>query len=316
MLNLHTYVLPDGRLNPSKISKQELLYKGNNGKFVERFYVNESQSYIFKPLTNVDRMGSEMWVFEHIMPSLPQVYPKILASSSDSDPDRYWIIMEDLGVLDHTHDRETILSIVTAIAKWHATPTESLNHAPLAGPKPSVSKMKEELLTAKQKDIELLIDQLPYAAPSINIVISAMKRYAESDEMVLCHGDLHAGNFARQADRVVVLDWEHTHVNTRFWDLFHALDISHPTWARHSSAPFRKEAIDVYIDHVQSFTGKRLDRQAFWQEYITIASIFSLWMLLLIKNDLISNTDKWPKVALEQQFQETMRTLMECAAAL
>ena len=66
--------------------KGKKFIRGLNGKYVERFYMNAEESYIFKPLTNKEQLGKEIWAYEQVLSFFPDIYPKIIASSSTSDP--------------------------------------------------------------------------------------------------------------------------------------------------------------------------------------------------------------------------------------
>src|ERR1700730_16170210 len=94
-------VLKNGTLNEEVIIKREPLYRGMNGKVIERFFITPAESYIFKPLTNDSQAGKEIWVQENILTAFPPVYPKIIASSSGEAAEDNWIIYEDLGKLKH-----------------------------------------------------------------------------------------------------------------------------------------------------------------------------------------------------------------------
>lgn len=53
-------VTVNGTLNDRYILRRENLYQGSNGRFVERFFIDETKSYIFKPLTNNTQLGKEV----------------------------------------------------------------------------------------------------------------------------------------------------------------------------------------------------------------------------------------------------------------
>src|SRR4051812_7310168 len=90
-------VQANGTLNKRLIVKREILHKGMNGRFVERFYLTPTLSYIFKPLTNNRQLGKEVWVHEHILPLFPAIFPKIISYSISENTELNWMILEDLG---------------------------------------------------------------------------------------------------------------------------------------------------------------------------------------------------------------------------
>ncbi|MDQ8738256.1 hypothetical protein [Paenibacillus sp. LHD-38] len=76
-----TIIKPDGRIDDEKIWRRVKLYQGMNGSCVERIYVTAAEVLVFKPLTNNDQLGKEIWVNEHILPALPPIYPRMISHS-------------------------------------------------------------------------------------------------------------------------------------------------------------------------------------------------------------------------------------------
>jgi thiamine kinase-like enzyme len=136
-----------------------------------------------------------------------------------------------------------------------------------------------------------------------------------NQELVFSHGDLHLGNYSLRGERVVVLDWEHAHLNLRYWDLYHLLDLSHPLFPKNVTPGLREKALDTYLSAVEQ-TGKSLEPKTFKKNYYTFSSIFSLWMLLLIEKDLRNPPEKWPKETLLAQWKETLTGFIKCAQHL
>lgn len=291
-------VLTNGQLNEKRLFAREILYKGNNGRFVERFYLSSEESYIFKPLTNNAQIGKEVWVHEQILPHFPAVFPKIISNHVSDDPDLSWMILEDLGPLSHEYNKESLLAVVRSAAMWHSLPVEVFVDVPLIGMKPRIEEMAAEVLTNKEA-----------FSKSLRPVLALLDRFIFSKKQVICHGDLHQGNFALAGGRIVVLDWEHTHLNLPYWDLYHAIDMPHPDFSKKMTHNLREAALDAYL------AIGTVDRAAFKAEYYMFAAVFSMWMLLLIERDLRADAVKWSKDQLERQCAETMaglEQLCEC----
>lgn len=299
----------DGTLNDQNILRRENIYQGVNGRFVERFFIDASNSYIFKPLTNNTQLGKEVWIFENVLAELPLKYPKILSYSVQSKPINNWIILEDLGTINHIFDTNIALELASLMAKWHSFPIARIDNTQLNGPKPPIQEMADYILKNNEK--VLAVFRLHNVSALIgNIIFSAITDKPFSDKKVLCHGDLHQGNFGYAGDKTVVLDWEHCHLNTPYWDLYHLIDISHPDFPRESGRPLRNMILDCYCEELQI---PGTERQKFKQEYYLFSAVFSIWMILLIQSDLDNQISKWTPEQLSRQLKETIRKLVECA---
>ncbi|MGG4218150.1 phosphotransferase [Paenibacillus jamilae] len=318
----HQYVNVDGTLNDTMVHNREILYTGTNGRHVERFYVSSSESYIFKPLTNNDQQGRERWVYEHVLPALSSIYPQLLAwSDANVDGGGEWMMFEDLGPLHHQHADETLLQAIGLVARWHALPPDRFAGIPLRGPKPLIEEMVSELNTRKSDMLELG-SSLGFSKQQMQHIYAQLEHHSFSHQLVLSHGDLHPGNYALSGERLKVLDWEHAHLNTPLWDVYHLIDMSHPVFPRRMTSELRIRMLDTYLEHLE-LLGIKGDRTAFIQEYGKFAVVFSLWMLLLITSDLQRigtelhrNSDKWSKEQLESQLDETLACLNQCTAML
>jgi hypothetical protein len=316
----HQFVKVDGTLDEAQVRSREILYTGTNGRHVERFYVSPFESYVFKPLTNDEQKGREGWVYEHVLPSLPPVYPRLLArSDSDAAIKGEWMIFEDLGSLHHLHDEEAMLRAAGLVAWWHALPTDRFAGIPLRGPKPLIQDMVSELYKHKPS-VLALCSSLGLLKQQVQRIYAQLDHFAFSRRLVLSHGDLHPGNYALSGERIIVLDWEHAHLNTPLWDVYHLIDMSHPLFPRNMTPDLRARLLDTYLEQIE-LLGVRLERDAFMREYGLFAVVFSLWMLLLIESDLRKigtelhrNGGKWSKEQLEAQRGETLACLDQCAA--
>jgi hypothetical protein len=304
-------VLANGTLNDELILKRETLYKGMNGRYVERFYLSPSRSYIFKPLTNNGQLGKEVWVHEHVLPLFPAIFSKIISYTISDDPDLNWMILEDLGKLNHDFNEESVLGVVKWAAWWHSLPIEKLATVPAKGLKPPIEEIVSEIFLKKEEFFRLL-PSLQMKEKTIQDIYSLLERYEFSKKLVLSHGDLHSGNYAVVDKRIVVLDWEHAHVNTPYWDLYHVIDMSHPLFPKEITSQFRERVLKYYLDQVElEFEG-----DVFRKEYYLFSAVFSIWMILLIQKDVKENDGKWSKEQLGNQLKETVSSLQQCAEAL
>lgn len=319
MGNLSECVRPDGTLDDSKIWRREPLYQGMNGRFVERFYVAPEESYIFKPLTNEETMGREAWVYSNVLSFFPPVYPKLLATSCDEQSlQGAWSIFEDLGELTHFYRLDTALQVARLIAWWHSAPVPEWPELAISGPKPTVEMMAAQLLH-RQDEAKAVLQRLGLSDHIFTEVqqVAAGKYFSGADRVkVLSHGDLHIGNYAVAGNgRLYIIDWEHAHLNTPYWDLFHLIDMSHPLYPKQMTFSDRERIIDEYINQSQAH-GVQWNRDVFFREYGCFGAVFSLWMMLLIERDLIQENSVWPRERLLEQWNETAAGLAGCLAQL
>lgn len=316
-LNAHSWVTPAGMLNDQYITSREQLYKGMNGRYVERFTVPTGESYIFKPLTNPAQYGRERWMYQRVMPVLPPFYPQLIAASDLTiTPAQSWMIYEDLGQLVHDSQEATMLGAAVHMAEWHALPVTDWSELPLVGQKPSIRTMLDELQMHRQStdDLLLRLDMQLSASDWDKITMLILKAEKELPT-VLSHGDLHPGNMAEVDGRLIILDWEHAHLNTPLWDVYHLVDLSHPLFPRTVTPALRERVIDVYLDKLESL-GVHVERVSFAGWYGAYAMVFSLWMLRLIDGDLSSTDCVWPEEQLRNQWQETSATVRQCLKQL
>ncbi|MEY2195243.1 phosphotransferase [Neobacillus sp. BF23-41] len=308
---LNNIVRADGNLNEEIILKKEILYKGMNGRFVERFYLTPSTSYIFKPLTNDGQLGKEVWVHEHILPIFPAIYPKIISYSISERTDLNWMILEDLGPLSHEFNEESVMGVIKWVAWWHSLPIEELGNVPVTGLKPKIEEIVSDVCD-KKDEFYRLFPSLKIEEELIDAIFSQIDHLKFLEKKVLTHGDLHTGNFAIVGDELKILDWEHTHLNSPYWDLYHLIDMSHPLFLKKITSPLRVRILESYLSLVKF----EIDRDYFFKEYYLFATVFSMWMILLIQKDLVENGGKWSVAQLNTQLEETVSSLQQCAAAL
>lgn len=307
-------VSANGTLDEHKIVKKENLYQGMNGRFVERFFVTPLQSYIFKPLTNDSQIGKEVWIYENILTKFPPIYPKMIEHSSSTGTDNHWIIYEDLGAIRHIFSEELLVELTKQIAWWNSFPTDNLLNAPLKGPKPFIEEIVANILFQKEKVIEL-VPKYTISSKWLENIINLLGKNSFSKTKVFTHGDLHLGNFGYANNTIVVLDWEHAHLNSLFWDLYHVLDISHPIFPKRINKELRNNVLDVYLNE-RGIPANSEIRKMFKQEYYLFSAAFSIWMLLLIQTDLVQNKTNWSNKQLHNQLEETVNILVQCGEEL
>lgn len=321
MDNILKAVTPDGRLDHTQIYAREILYKGMNGRFVERFYLSPDHSFIFKPVTHAGQAGREGWVYEHILPLIPGIYPRMLARSCSSD-ETSWAIFEDLGKLQHAFEGDTILEVTRAMARWHALPVDQLPaETPTAGHKPRIELAAAEIVL-REEEAASLFAELHIPAQSGSRLLAAIRDLAAmgnhspyAASQVLSHGDLHLGNYAMAGAKLYVLDWEHAHLGTIHWDLYHVLDMSHPLFPKQVTSSLRDQVLSVYAAESANH-GRVLDRVLLGEQYALFAAVYSVWMLLLIRRDLDQKEPIWPREQLQTQWRETADSLMQCMGML
>ncbi|MGF9699521.1 phosphotransferase [Paenibacillus sp. MABNR03] len=313
----HDWVTAEGTLNEQFITSRQQLYKGMNGKYVERFTVHTGKSYIFKPLTNLGQHGRERWISRHVLSVLPSIYPQLIASSNEEiAPEQSWLIYEDLGPLVHQSQETEMLSAAVHMAQWHTLWAPRWDELPRVGQKPPIGNMLEDLLGAKESTGDLLSKLGMTLSASCWDEITTLIQTAETElPLVLCHGDLHPGNMADVNGRLVIIDWEHAHLNTPLWDLYHLIDLSHPLFPRHVTSQLRDRVVQVYLDGLEGFA-RKVKRVSFKRWYEAYAIVFSLWMLRLIDSDLKNPDCVWPEEQLRNQWNETAATLEQCMKQL
>lgn len=317
----------DGRLDEGRIRRRETLYKGMNGSLVERIWpYGTEESFIWKPQTNEGQQRRETWVYEHVLPGFPPIYPRLIASVTAADGEGGGSLFEDLGELDHTFRESTATSLVRRIAWWHSLPVGMLAGGPVQSPKPRIGRMAAEAVRAWEASggrlgeswgdagelgrLERLVSDVARMA---RIRDWEAREAAEGD--VFSHGDLHLGNYALVRGELRVLDWEHVHPNSRYWDLYHVIDLSHPSFPKPVDAAVRERLLRSYAEEA-ALLGGLSDEEAFRRGYREFAAVFSLWMLLLIEGDLRRGSAPWPEENLRSQLRETLAGFEQNAGEL
>ncbi|WP_186445682.1 phosphotransferase [Paenibacillus cremeus] len=312
-MELFRYVLPDGILDDSFILQKEVIYKGTNGKFIERFVIQTDhgpQSYIFKPLTNVETMGREPWAHTEILPLVPQIRsPQILARADHCNPDRYWAILEDFGTLSHDLSEADLVRAAGVVPYWHELSLHLVSES-FTGNKPKV-EIALQTVRYKWNNVESILQTYGINEAVIAKFHLALNHVPSSffQEMVVSHGDFHRGNIAIKDGSLIVLDWEHVHQNSPYWDLYNLIDITHPVIRRNTTQMSRAAALQAYFSKRAEF-GWKSSKAEFIAQYHLYSSIYSAWMLLLIEADLRKGV--FQVNDLKEAEKETLNSMVEC----
>jgi len=325
------YVREDGTLDEEQLAGREVLYIGRNGKAVERFVgIGMNVSVIFKPLTNLDTIGREIWVYEQLLPSLAVRYPHLLAYAEHRDPDRFWAIYEDLGTLRHSWDSGILLQAAQQIPSWHALPPEQIP-ASFEGHSPQVNEVLRQVTEVRPGwSLKNTLTGLSWPIERIRSVFSLLQSFPSGleGETVVSHGDFHPMNLALLADgELAVMDWEYVHRNSVFWDLYNLLDITSPRYRKPVIAPsLRSEVLAAYVQRRKQLglgfilfeddQGNSSDPAQFQNAYCRYALVYSLWILLLIEKDLANEQAKEETDALKEQRRETVQICFDLLDAL
>jgi Predicted choline kinase involved in LPS biosynthesis len=294
------------RLPPSW--REETIYTAIDGRTVERIVGDDGQSYIRKP---VSPNSCELWIYENLLGLLPPIYPRMLDNpllkGGTIEENPRWLWFEDIGQLTHNYDLATAHTLVQSIAHWHSMGMEYVKGIPLRGLKPSYQEMASDLVLERMR-YTALASQYDIAPSKLDALYSEIERMRLSDLLVFSHGDLHVGNYAFANGRLYVLDWEHAHFNSRYWDLFHLIDLTHPLYPRKEALQWRDELLQAYVTETDKL-GIRLERHAFLAEYKLFSAVFSLWMLSLIHSDITKPEGIWTHAQFRRQAEETARIL-------
>ncbi len=376
-------VQSDGQLNRQLAQHVEILYTGLHGLSVQRFWLEDGHSYIYKPLPPGEERFREIRAYLQVMPLLTQlapapVYPALIAYAAPVDElERLqqslsnggwlepteplihtvcWMIVEDIGVVEHQHSPAVLEQMVDQMAGWHRVEPQYLASLPQTGQKPPLSQAASSLLERWQQVetiMQTLLTSMDDAEASLassqhsdstalpwselaKSLLSAlqsdiqhvMKRIA-AQPAVLLHGDLHAGNYGwNPQGKLIILDWEHSHAGSLFWDLYHLIDLSHPLFPREMTDKLRHQLVERYWNagsevttapahspHQRAALADYRNLAAFEYDYLLYAMIYSIWMLLLIQSDLQQQPPIWPHALLLAQQYETKQHLQQCLKA-
>ncbi len=244
-----------------------------------------------------------------MLPSLPIAYPKILAAAEPNDPDRYWIILEDLGRLTHQFTEKDFYKSVKLIPYWHRLPVHTVPDD-FTGHKPMIS----EVIDIVQEDWKLtgnMLGMLGLAEQRIDMIGSFLLHSADgfAEQRVVSHGDFHTGNIAVWNDGISVMDWEAVHRNSIFWDLYTLIDMPHPRIRKLMVSSIRVGLLHAYIAE-RTKLGLSDVNSSFIRDYHVFACLYSIWMLLLVEDDLKKGL--WGESELHSCRKEIYATIQDC----
>ncbi|WP_040949192.1 phosphotransferase family protein [Gorillibacterium massiliense] len=310
-------VITNEQFNLMNIPEREIIYTTPGGKQVVRFALGtgeKKRSYIYKPLTNLELAGREDWVYRHLLPHLQLRYPRMLAQSAERDPESRWAIFEDVGEQSHHHPTDILIQAAEDIQQLHRIPVTMLNQS-FSAQKPSLSEVADQVIVHNDRLAALLV-QLGMPSAVVDGLTRLMNAGLSdfADETVICHGDLHLGNIGEFNGQAVILDWEHVHANSVYWDLFNLLDMTHPDFRRQTAPETRASVLEAYLTVRRKEEGWSGSSRDFIRHYYLFAALYSAWMLLLIDSDLTAG--RWNREGLLAQQEETFSALESCAYPL
>ncbi|QGQ96093.1 glycosyltransferase [Paenibacillus psychroresistens] len=314
----HSWIDSEGKPLLNVPFEREYIYQGNNGKFIERWTFNSNtdgtEQFIFKPSTNLKKSRMEQVVEDFLLPNLTVRTPRIIAYSESNDPDCYWIILEDLGVLNHTLNNELIMNGTRAAAEWHQISAAEIS-LPYGGHSPLIGEVLEQIKISTKTWESILIDA-GYSAQRIEM----LKQLVLEEEgtlftvNVLSHGDYYPLNLALRGEELVIIDWEYVQINSVYWDLYNLLDITSPRYRRPAQTrQVRKEALNAYLEERQKQpTFENLPKDDFIEGYMRYAIYYSLWILTLVEQDIING--RFDEKNLRSQRDETLNVIFQCSS--
>ncbi|KRE98422.1 hypothetical protein ASG89_05280 [Paenibacillus sp. Soil766] len=301
--------LESGKIRDGIPHTREVIYVGRNGQKVERIQVSEDHtmtSFIYKPLTNYPNKGKEVWLQENLNFRIPEVHiPKILYYSRALEPEDEWMVFEDLGELKHNFSSDIMLKTSEFMPYWHLMPT-SLLPEDFEGHTPRMKDI-QSIIMAKDVQLRQLFNRLGFPDDHITYFYEEILRQDQfENEIVISHGDLYPLNIAEVNNKIFIFDWEYVHTNSVFWDLYTLMDITSPQYSRFViSQESRLAILARYISVRESLQSPT--RGNFINDYHKYSALYSVWLLLLIEEDLTQ--DKFEKSALIRQYKETCEIL-------
>lgn len=313
-------VRPDGELDPGRVARRETLYVGRNGKAVERFWLDvggRPRSFVFKPLTNDDTAGREIWAYAHVVPSVAARVPRMLAHHACGrwSGNGHWIIYEDLGKLRHRFRLAVARVAACAAVSWHKLPAELVPER-YGGHSPKFDRVVEAV-TARWPRLSALTEEFGLGKGCGNaadrLLAGSIGRTAgeAAGETVVAHGDFHPSNIAVRGGELVILDWEYVHLNSAYWDLYNLLDITSPRYRRAPATIRTRQAVlRAYLDARRAHGRPVADEAGFASGYYGFAAIYSAWILAMIERDLEGAAHD--RTALAAQREETVAVFRDC----
>lgn len=146
-----------------------------------------------------------------------------VASVIAIDPDRHWMLLDDLGeaeVLDDPHQHRRAFDHIVAIQRWSSDRISTL--AQQGVPRRPLDELHAEFVDVMNDPVctELLGIDAARATRVADWVGAAIERVQLLDlPDVLVHGDFHPGNIAGGNGRHVVFDWSDAAIAVPFVDV-------------------------------------------------------------------------------------------------
>ncbi|UKS26756.1 phosphotransferase [Paenibacillus sp. HWE-109] len=289
--------------------EREEIYVGRNGQKVERIRVhleNHTDSFIYKRLTNFPSLGKEMWVQDHIIPLIPSVrVPRIFLEARTNEPENYWMIIEDMGPLQHGFETEVLKRTASLIPAWHLLSKELLV-GEFTGHTPEAAAVQAYLRT-KDQQVRSILAAPEFKPTVVDFFYREVVHHHWREETVVSHGDLNPLNIAMANAGLVIIDWEYLHVNSVYWDLFCLLDITSPFYRRPMSN--LRDRLSILMTYTAVRGKLQTDvNESFIYDYHRYCALYSVWVLILIEFDL--EQDKFERSLLLNQRAETFEILI------
>ncbi|MDR6549197.1 phosphotransferase [Paenibacillus qinlingensis] len=304
-MNEHIF-LESGRVRDDIPHEREVIYVGRNGQKVERIQVEIEGamiSFIFKPLTNYPNKGKELWVQEHISYRIPEVrIPRIMYSAQAIEPEKEWMVFEDLGELEHSFRADMLIKTSELMPYWHRLPTSLLPQA-FEGHSPKLTEI-QRFIQVKGEQIKQLWLRHGFQDEHMTYFLAVILPYEHLEsETVISHGDLYPLNLTEVNNQSYILDWEYIHINSVFWDLYNLMDITSPQYSR---LVIQQES---RLDILERYMAVRSrlhfpTKEGFIRDYHSFSALYSMWLLLLIEDDIAQG--KFEETALKRQYNETL----------
>ena len=311
---LSSLVSMDGQLDTNRVSQKAAIYLARNGRHVERFSY-QGASYIFKPCTALT-VSREQWAQQILVPSIQGVkVPLLLASGGIPHSTDHWIVYEDLGSLNHCDHPDEIIRAAGMIPSWHRIPTSRMSEGAV-GHSPNYTQVLATI-NRNRPYIESMLQVIGIHNQTVSDWWELLLEWEPfiQEHQAISHGDYYRLNIAFQNQQSIVLDWEFTHVNSVYWDLYSLMDItSHRYSLIQLEHHDRVAALQAYWNRELHAIPSELYRR-FIKGYSVYASVYSVWILTLIEADIRSGSVA-DIGALRRQQQETESVLQQCLQAL
>ena len=292
MFDLSSVVLQNGKLNETKIAKQEEINRQKNVDRLSlyRFWIETEsglKSYIYKPAKDSTPLKFELWFQKELVPLLGHVRsPKLLAHRMDEEQDIYWMIYEDIGSIEPSFDRKVRIKAAQKMANWHQLPIEIIPSG-YSSFMPLIDETMQSLSCDKDNYTKLLlnIDINEREITSFFDKINKMDGVFPS-ELTVCHGDYHCLNLLNTSDTFVILDWEFIQINSIYWDFFTLLDMATPRYRIQINKSIREEALLSYCEERNRISGWVPEMILYTIIICTVSFIqygYSVWFLAILK---------------------------------